>query len=164
MNIDMTQPSAASPWFVVNDGVMGGRSSGAPQMGERHMIYSGVINTNGGGFSSIRYRMTPGELAGVDGLYITARGDGRNYKLSLRTKARYRGRLVAFQTPIPIGKTSDFQTVFASFDNMNVSLFGRALSGIDFKVEDVTELGIIIADGTDGPFRLEMTRISDCET
>jgi len=45
-------------WYAVNDGVMGGLSSGGPRFDDGIMIFEGMINTNGGGFSSLRSRVT----------------------------------------------------------------------------------------------------------
>ena len=41
-------------WYVQNDTVMGGRSEGGFSIVDEELLFSGVTNTNGGGFSSIR--------------------------------------------------------------------------------------------------------------
>jgi hypothetical protein len=48
---DFPASTREQPWFVVNDGVMGGRSEGGFRLGESALVFSGVTNTNGGGFS-----------------------------------------------------------------------------------------------------------------
>ena len=49
------------------------------------------------------------------------------------------------------------------FADARASLFGRPVRGARFEPEKSEELGIIIADGTDGPFTLEVASISTCE-
>ena len=44
----------ANDWSVTVDGVMGGRSSGKLSASDDGLVFSGDINLNGGGFSSIR--------------------------------------------------------------------------------------------------------------
>lgn len=41
-------------WRMVNDNVMGGRSKGSVTFKGGVLVFSGSINTNGGGFSSVR--------------------------------------------------------------------------------------------------------------
>ena len=52
-------------WYSVNDGVMGGRSSGSFQVTDGKLRFSGVLNTNGGGFASIRTRSRDLKLGGT---------------------------------------------------------------------------------------------------
>lgn len=163
MQIDFSDPAAFDPWRAINDGVMGGRSSGGPSQSDGFMVFDGIINTNGGGFSSIRRSAEPGDMAGTDGMIMRVRGDGRGYKLSLRTNARFRFRPIAFQAPIPVTSSGEWQNVFVSFDDLRPSIFGRPLRGAEFDVSEVREIGVIISDGIDGPFRLDIAQMRACE-
>ena len=51
---DFTEDNPATNWITVNDNVMGGRSEGGFSFKKKRLIFSGITNTNGGGFSSIR--------------------------------------------------------------------------------------------------------------
>eukprot|EP00667_Euglena_gracilis_P027865 EG_transcript_34923 len=76
----------AKRWAVVNDGVMGGRSSSSVTDTKEGLLFSGDVNVDGGGFASCRARLA-GPLAGATGLTITARhvaGDSTRYKLQLK--------------------------------------------------------------------------------
>lgn len=48
--------SAGEPrWVAVNDGVMGGRSTGGPEVAAGQLRFTGVLSLeNNGGFSSVR--------------------------------------------------------------------------------------------------------------
>ena len=156
MRMSFDTPASVQGWRAVNDGVMGGRSSGGPSFGGDALVFSGTIDTDGGGFSSIRHRLTPGQLAGADGLRLTLRGDGRPYRLTLRTSRSWRGRNVSWQIPIPATPAGEWAEVVAPFADARASVFGRSVDAGAFDPLDAREVGIILADGRDGPFRLEV--------
>ena len=83
-------------WLVVNDDVMGGKSSGGFELNDGALMFSGSTNTNGGGFSSIRARGLQMDLSEFSGLRLRVKGDGRQYSWQLRTDAMYRGRALGF--------------------------------------------------------------------
>ena len=162
LSVDFSAPGSVAPWRIVNDGVMGGRSDGTRFHEDDHLVFTGVINTNGGGFSSIRANVRPGSLEGAEGLMLRLRSEGRAYRMTFRTSERWRGRSVSYQSPIPQTKSENWTDVRVSFDDMRTSVFGRTVSAAPFDPADVREIGIILADGEDGPFRLELARLS-CE-
>jgi hypothetical protein len=163
MKLTFNTPAETQEWRALNDGVMGGRSSGAPSFEGGHMIFKGTINTNGGGFSSVRRSIDVGAMADMAGMNMRVRSDGRLYKLSLRTDASFNGRSIAFQAPIKAAKPGEWETVFVSFDDIKSSIFGRPVNGATFKPAAVNIVGIILADGQDGPFQLEVAWMEGCK-
>jgi hypothetical protein len=162
MKLGFSDDALTAKWRPVNDGVMGGRSSGGPSFQNGVMVFQGAINTNGGGFSSIRLPMKPGKLSEAASLKLRVKSDGRAYKVTMRTNVRYRGRPVSFQGDIPASEVGEWRDVSVPFDNLRASLFGRAVMGAEFDKTAIKEIGIIIADGIDGPFRLEVESIHGC--
>ncbi len=162
MRISFDTVETSENWRAVNDGVMGGRSSGGARFENGHMIFEGMINTNGGGFSSIRTDMRPGYLSEATGLSLRIKSDGRSYKVTLRTDERYQLRPVSFQAAIPQIPTGEWSSVTVPFEALEASVFGRSVTGVKFDRSNVEELGIILADGQDGPFRLEVEWINAC--
>lgn len=161
VNFETSQEIAM--WRAVNDGVMGGLSSGGARFDKGNMIFEGVINTNGGGFSSLRSSVPQGALKDAAGMKLRLRSDGRSYKMTFRTNVAFRGRLISFQAPIsqtPAGKWAEVDVDFA---DLRASIFGRAIMGAEFDQAEVREMGIILADGRDGPFLLEVDWIADCD-
>ena len=67
-------------WFIVNDGVMGGRSQAEGAVEDGVLTWRGTIVTAGGGFSSIRGPVD-GMFAGATSLLLRIRTDGRAYEL-----------------------------------------------------------------------------------
>ena len=158
--MDFDTPQSVAQWRAVNDGVMGGRSSGGPSHAGEALVFSGTINTDGGGFSSIRHPMNPGALAGADGMRLTLRGDGRPYRLTFRTSQSWRGRNVSWQIPIPATPAGEWAEVVAPFSQAEASVFGRRVTAGTFDPLDVREMGIILADGRDGDFRLDVAEMA----
>ena len=160
MNFDTTEE--APQWYAVNDGVMGGLSSGGPRFDKGVMVFEGVINTNGGGFSSLRSAVQEGALAEAEGIKLRVRSDGRTYKLTLRSNSVWRGRRVSFQAPIPQSTLGEWAEVMVPFSELRGTIFGRNVRGAIFDKSAVVELGIILADGQDGPFRLDVDWVKSC--
>ena len=159
MNFDVGQME--TDWRAVNDGVMGGRSSGGPSFDDGRMVFEGVINTNGGGFSSVRAPVQRGALSAANGFKFRVKSDGRAYKLTMRTDARKGWREVSFQAGIPKTPIGEWAEVMVPFDALEASVFGRQVRAI-FDRDTVQTIGIILADGIDGPFRLEVEWIKAC--
>ena len=71
--ISFELPAEARAWQTVNDGVMGGRSLGGSAVEEGKLVFTGSINTRGGGFSSVRREMEPGALEGAQAFVLQQR-------------------------------------------------------------------------------------------
>src|SRR5688572_12101607 len=74
---DFDQAPANARWRMVNDNVMGGKSKGGVRFAEGVMTFSGDINTNGGGFSSVRLPIERGTLEGAKRIVMRLKHDGR---------------------------------------------------------------------------------------
>lgn len=162
MNIDFRTETVSQEWRAVNDGVMGGLSSGGPNFEKGHMTFAGIINTNGGGFSSVRTSAKLGELANTKSLALRVKSDGRAYRVTMRTNATYGWRRISFQAPINTQKIGEWETVEVSYDDLRASIFGRPIRGASFDKSEVVEIGLILSDGQDGPFSLEVESIKAC--
>ncbi|MEM9738883.1 MAG: CIA30 family protein [Pseudomonadota bacterium] len=160
--MDLAAREEQSKWVAVNDGVMGGRSSGGPVMGKDAMGFMGVINTNGGGFSSVRRGLAPGTLAGTQGLMVRVKTDGRAYRLTLRTAERFRGRSVSYTADIDAGADGAWTDVYVPFDRFSASVFGQPVPAAPVDPATAWSLGFIIGDGVDGPFEMAVARIDAC--
>lgn len=162
MKMEMNTADAVYNWRSVNDGIMGGLSSGGPSFEDGHMIFSGVINTNGGGFSSVRANIRENSLANAMGLKFRVKSDGRAYKVTIRTNARYGWREVSFQAPIAAEKQGEWTDVIVPFSDLKPSVFGRPIRGAEFDPAMINSIGIILADGRDGPFKLGVEYVAAC--
>ncbi len=103
-------------WPSINDGVMGGVSSGEMVAGDGYATFRGTVSfDNNGGFSSVRSPAVDHDLSGFDGLVIRVRGDGKRYGFRLKTDASFDG--VSYQVLItpPAGEWSEISVPFTDF-------------------------------------------------
>ena len=151
--------SEDQPWVIVNDGVMGGRSQGAVTTETNQMQFTGNIVTDGGGFSSVR-RLLDGGLDGSDRLQMRLRTDERRYEVLL-TDIDSQAYRVTYYAPLET-EGDGWQIINVSFDDLEARIFGRRVDAPPFQPQNVTTIGIILADGADGEFSLELDWISAC--
>ncbi len=151
--------SADQPWVIVNDGVMGGRSQGAVTTETNQMQFTGNIVTDGGGFSSVRRLLDDG-LDTSDRLQMRLRTDERRYEVLL-TDIDSQAYRVTYYAPLKT-EGDGWQVIDVSFDDLEARIFGRRVDAPPFQPQNVTTIGIILADGADGAFSLELDWISAC--
>lgn len=151
-------------WFVVNDGVMGGRSQGGGFIADSVLRFEGTVVTAGGGFTSARLRLEGGELADTTRIDIRVRPDGRTYGVTLEDAAQFRGRLVSHRADLEIGPVDSegWATATVAYEELVPSVFGLLVDAPPFDPATAREFGIIIADGIDGDFMLDIDWIDAC--
>ncbi len=162
---DFDDPDAhRANWVIVNDGVMGGRSSGFVDFADSSMRFSGDVVTAGGGFTSVRLRTIGDELVGTDRIVLRLRHDGRTYSVTFNDAPGTRQR-IAHGADIIIDGPSDedgWSTVEVRYDDLRPTVFGQPVDAPAFDPQQVSEIGIIISDGVDGAFMLEVDWIDAC--
>lgn len=142
-------------WATVLDGVMGGRSSGTFEIADGTLRFSGVLNTNGGGFSSMR-APTNAKLGNYEGIHLRVRGDGRTYSLRLQQSGEDRRRAASYRAEFATEKGDTWQDVWLPFDQFVPTWRGRQLDLPAIDPDRLSLIGLSMADGIDGPFRIEV--------
>lgn len=149
-------------WQSVNDDVMGGQSEGRLSFADGVLIFEGTINTNGGGFSSIRTPIDSGTLAGFSSIAISVTPDERSYMVTLEDQADGRNRRVNHRAAIGPSGAGQPAVDTLAFTDFVPAIFGQPVDDSPVEPETINELGLMISDGTDGPFRLEVAWIVGC--
>ncbi|XP_065877967.1 protein HIGH CHLOROPHYLL FLUORESCENCE PHENOTYPE 173, chloroplastic isoform X2 [Euphorbia lathyris] len=108
------------PWGALDDVVMGGVSqsnfeintTGGENGGPAGLFKGVVSTTNNGGFTSIRTKnfSKPEDLSAYDGLELRLKGDGRRYKLIVRTSSDWD----------TVGYTASFDTVEGKWQSIRL--------------------------------------------
>ncbi|MEM9347582.1 MAG: CIA30 family protein [Planctomycetota bacterium] len=161
---DFADDEVADRWVTVNDGVMGGKSTGGPSFEDGIVTFAGKTNTDGGGFSSIRSKPAEFDLAEQAGLYLRVKGDGRTYKASVRTDVTFRRWSVPFRADFETVK-DEWIEVFIPFESFTPSFRGRELDPApELDPSKVQSLGLMIYDKKDGPFELQVDWIKAVPT
>jgi hypothetical protein len=120
------------------------------------LVFEGAINTNGGGFASIRRPIELGQLANAQALVLRVKSDGRSYRLILQGNQQFRGRTVSYQADFPPLTSGQWVDARVDLSALKPSVFGRAVPVPALDLSSAWSLGIIIADGIDGPFQLQV--------
>lgn len=148
------KPDDEPRWIAVNDGVMGGLSRGGPRLADGKLHFEGMLSLeNNGGFSSTRTIGRTFDLSGKSTMVLRVMGDGRRYQLRLATDARFRGAAVSYGAEFA---TTDGQwtEVHIAFAELAPSFRGNALDGPPVNLAQVEEIGVMVGDKREGPFRL----------
>jgi monofunctional biosynthetic peptidoglycan transglycosylase len=167
--INFTQATELQNWVVVNDTVMGGRSRTQIErieLGEKaqaHMLMYGELSLeNNGGFASIRRIYSPMDWHSGRTFSLTVIGDGREYQFRLRTNKTWDG--VAYVTNFKTvkGEQQTFSFSTNDFTPRFRGRFVRDAGKINFK--DITQIGIMLSDGSPGEFSLMVKEIKQLTT
>ena len=154
--VDFSEPTEQDRWLIVNDGVMGGRSDGRMQWsGDGTAIFSGSISLEqGGGFASVRARLGRMDLSSYHGLSVRFRGDGKRYRLRIRTDPDCDG--IAYQASFDT--TADrWDIIDLAFDRFIPSFRGRTPTGATpLDPSLIEQIGFMVADKQAGDFHLEI--------
>ena len=155
------EPGGDGPrWVAVNDGVMGGRSRGGPEIAAGKLRFAGVLSLeNNGGFSSVRTVGRDFDLSGVEAVVLRVRGDGRSYQLRLATDARFRGITVSYGAAFAT-TAGEWTDVRVPLSALRPSAHGFALLGPPLAPAQVREFGLLIGDKREGAFELEVDWIA----
>lgn len=147
-------------WIALNDGVMGGRSTGGPTVVDGRMEFSGELSlANNGGFSSVRTVGRDFDLSDATEVVLRVRGDGRRYQLRLATDARYRGMTVSYSAEFET-KAGQWTEVRLPLRSLAPTVRGDTLLGPPMDPAQVREIGLLIGDKREGPFNLSVDWIA----
>ena len=147
-------------WVAVNDGVMGGRSSGGPRVADGQLEFSGQLSlANNGGFSSVRSVGRDFDLSDASQVVLRVRGDGRRYQLRLASDARYRGISVSYGAEFAT-KAGEWTEVRVPLASLTPTVRGDALQGPPIDPSQIREIGLLIGDKREGAFALSVDWIA----
>lgn len=143
-------------WRSVDDVVMGGVSSSRLSGGPEGVgVFEGEVSlANNGGFASVRRPVGPLDLSRHTGVALRVRGDGRRYRLRLRTDERLDG--IAWQAGFDT-VAGEWRVLTLPFEAFAPSYRGRRPAGVGpVDASRIAQVGLMIADRQAGPFRLEI--------
>ncbi len=153
--VDFKNPDAVR-WAMVNDGVMGGRSSSDLEAtGDGTGLFSGFVSLeNNGGFASTRALFDSLDLSSYQGVTLRVRGDGRKYQLRFRMSGSFDG--VAYQTEF-VTDPGVWMEIDLPFDGFRPTIRGYVPRGADpLDPSRIRQMGFLIGDKVQGPFNLEI--------
>jgi len=165
-------------WHRLDDGVMGGKSKTLHvSKNDGSLHFAGTINTDGGGFCSIRSPIPDSLPKGITAIRLKFRGDGKTYKLTLSDGEKSKSgpsKRGSWQYDIPTKKPTapagkeaekkndhddNYETITIPFSALQSS-FGpwaktEAQKAIKFDVNSMRQIGFMLStklsDGSNNP-------------
>jgi NADH dehydrogenase [ubiquinone] 1 alpha subcomplex assembly factor 1 len=158
--IDFADPSAVEWWGPINDGVMGGVSSSQLRHDPAgHAVFTGHVSfENNGGFASARCQPCDLGRIGVTAYLLEVRGDGKRYKLNLRTDNDFDGINYQARFDPPSGIWTICR--LASADFLPTWRGKPVPDAPPLDASRVRQIGLMIADRQEGPFELVIRAIA----
>lgn len=153
--IDFPLPENQS-WMIVNDDVMGGRSSAKAINQNRTVLFSGNLSLeNNGGFASYRSPWAEMDLSQFEGIEIRVRGDGRTYGFSLNSDQRWWRPNHKFTFSSSSGQWLTIKMPLTEFDLIQVGERVRRGS-LPMEFKNIIRMGFILSDKQPGAFEMEI--------
>lgn len=148
--------SDISNWSVVDDVVMGGRSSGNFTLNkEGKGVFKGHVSLkNNGGFSSLQYRFTKMSTKPYSKIILKVKGDGKKYQFRIKTKTSdYYSYISSFNS------SEDWETIEISLSDMYPAFRGRQLNIPNYNADHIESIAFLIGNKKEEDFKLEIDAI-----
>lgn len=159
MILDFTDAQTARNWEAIDDRIIGGCSLSQPKhIDNVGLHFSGRVSLeNNVGFASIRSNSANYNLGQYAGLKLRLRGDGKTYKLSLRTDLFFDG--ISYQAAFTT-RLDTWQEISLPFVDFTATHHGIKLSTVaPMNTTKIESFGLFIADRQEGPFQLDVAWI-----
>ena len=165
----MNLPTTATPelnhlhsqlqWQQFNDDVMGGQSTSTFSWQSANLTFSGFVNTNGGGFASIRTEPDPSLAKAFINLTnptitIEIQGDGQRYQFGVQTQAN-------LNYWVDVDSPTQWQTFSFPLAQLVAKRRGRIIAdAAPLEALDITGFNLMISHGQHGSFTLQLRNLS----
>ena len=148
--------SGATDWRPLNDGVMGGRSTGTAAYGDSAMLWQGATSLeNNGGFASLRAPWGHLNLSQAREVVLTCRGAGGPFKLTMETSERW-WMPYAYASFSPSEKWGEVVLDVSDFGWSQAQMGDLRSVNPSKEWSDILRVGLMKYDGTAQPFELEV--------
>lgn len=142
--LDVLNPAnSLNDWYVTNDGVMGGLSSGSVNLKDKVVVFSGNISIdNNGGFTSTfkKITMLPGNTKLIN---ICVMGDGHVYQL--RVKSQVMGYEITYKIDF-FTRENTIENYTFSLADLTASFRGRRIDNAPLlKASSISHVGFLIS-------------------
>jgi len=153
---DFNQKSDLNNWVVIDDVVMGGKSSGSFGLSpEGYGVFKGSISLdNNGGFSSVRYKFERKLIKDFNNIILKIKGDSKKYQFRIKSNSGdYYSYISTFST------NGDWQEIKIPLKNMYPSFRGRKLDKPNFSGDYIEEIAFLIGNKKEEKFQLLIDKI-----
>ena len=148
--------SEVNNWVIVDDVVMGGKSSGNFSLNtDGHGVFSGSISLeNMGGFSMLRYQFRKINVNVFTRIRIKLKGDGKMYQFRIKNNSdNYYSYVSTFST------SGDWEEIEIPLAEMYPAFRGKKLNQANFPGDYLAEVSFLIGNKKTEKFRLLIDQI-----
>jgi len=140
-------------WYTVDDDVMGGvSSSNVDTLDSEFLRFFGTMSLDiNGGFSSVRSSWTEIDLSEYDGLLLRVSGDGKIYRLRIRSATA--GSEISYNALFETNSDA-WGVVFVPFESMVPTYRGFIMDFDDLDTASNGSFGFMLSDKQPGEFDL----------
>ena len=153
---DFNKNSSINNWLVVDDVVMGGRSTGNFKLSKdgNGVFYGNVSLENNGGFASFRYRTKNLNVNKEQKIRMVVIGDSKEYQIRIKPSQNIRYTYSkTFKT------TNSKQIIEIPLSEFTAQFRGYKLNMENFDFDKIEEFGILVGNKKNEEFRLEIIDI-----
>ena len=153
-NYNKTNPTAN--WKVVDDVVMGGKSSGVFYLDEHGKgVFKGHVSLeNNGGFSTVKYSFNRTCTKEGSKIRFTVKGDGKMYQFRIKSKSSDKHAYINY-----FKSTKDWKTFEFTLSDMYPTFKGRKLDIPNYDADGLEEIAFLIGNKKEEDFKLEIESI-----
>ena len=154
---DFKPDCSLSDWKILDDTVMGGRSSGNFSITKNGTgLFDGSVSLeNNGGFSSVRHRVKDISLVDFSSFVLKVKGDGKSFQFRVKDDVNsYYSYKKDFST------SGEWQEIQLKFSDFTPTYRGRTLDIPNFSGTSLEEMTFLIANKENEIFRLELDVLS----
>lgn len=154
--VDFNKNSNIEKWVIIDDVVMGGRSSGSFRIdADGNGAFEGSVSLeNNGGFSSVRYQLGNLQIDGNTRIILRIKGDGKKYQFRIKANSSD-----SFSYIYSFATTGEWEQVEIPLGEMYPSFRGRRLSQPNFSNNYMEELAFLIGNKKEETFKLLIDKI-----
>ncbi|GAA4272181.1 CIA30 family protein [Aquimarina gracilis] len=153
---DFNANSDIQYWRIVDDIVMGGRSSGTFDLSEDGFgIFKGTVSLeNNGGFSSVRYQFTQKSIKEYTAIKILLKGDGKKYQFRIKPSTT-----IYYSYVYPFKTSGEWQEIKIPLKDMYPAFRGRRLNQPNFSGAYIEQIVFLIGNKKAEDFMLLIDKI-----
>lgn len=154
--VNFNENPSAENWYVVDDVVMGGRSSGKFEITNKDhgKFYGEVSLENNGGFSSVRYDMKSIAVSPDSKIRLRLKGDGNTFQFRIKAnKQDYYSYIKEFNT------SGDWENLEFVLRELYPTFRGRRLELPNFDKNTIEEIRFLIGNKKEQMFQLVIESI-----
>ena len=143
-------------WQVVDDVVMGGKSSGNFELDAKgNAVFSGTVSTeNNGGFSSVRGELGKIRVKKDQKIILFLKGDGKKYQFRIKERrGDYYSYVCYFQT------SGHWEQIEIPLSQMYPAFRGRQLDMPNFEGSQIEEIAFLMGNKVGEEFSLTLDKI-----